>query len=275
VNVAPAKNRLETRLRSLRARGDHGLAPFVMAGDGGLGTTLAILKAVEEAGAVCVELGLPCSDPIADGPVLQAAAERALSAGTTVDAVLATLSQFRETSALPVVVMTYANPLIARGWDAATRAIAAAGGDGLIVADLPVDEGEEMAACATAAGLAPIFFVSPTTSAERMTRAVRASRGFVYAIGRFGVTGVVTDLDAPTQDFLARVAREAGGLPVAVGFGIATPQAVTAALRHADLAIVGSALTQRIQAEASSPPAATARAFVRELVKGIPLCTLP
>jgi tryptophan synthase alpha chain len=275
MNVASTRNRLETRLSSLRAHGDHGLAPFVMAGDGGLQTTLAILKSVEEAGAVCVELGLPFSDPIADGPVLQAAAARALGAGTTVDSVLAMLSEFRETSALPVVVMTYANPLISRGWDAATRAIAAAGGDGLIVADLPVDEGDEMAACAISAGLAPIFFVSPTTSAARATRAVRASRGFVYAIGRFGVTGVATDLDAPTQAFLARVAREADGLPVAVGFGIATAQAVTAALRHADLAIVGSALTARIQSEPSSPPAASARAFVRELVKGIPPCTLP
>ncbi len=269
------KNRLEARLASLRARGDHGLAPFVMAGDGGLQTTLSILKAVEEAGAVCVELGLPFSDPIADGPVLQAAAARSLAAGTTVETALATISRFRASSALPVVVMTYANPLISRGWDTSTRAIAAAGADGLIVADLPVDEGEEMATCASEAGLAPIFFVSPTTSAERTALAVRASRGFVYAIGRFGVTGVATDLDAPAQEFLARVAREADGLPVAVGFGIATAHAVTAALRHADLAIVGSALTERIQSDASTPPATAARAFVRELVRGIPTCTLP
>jgi tryptophan synthase alpha chain len=267
-------NRLETKMRELRARGDHGVAPYVMAGDGGLDRTLLVLRALDEAGAACIELGLPFSDPIADGPVLQAAADRAIEAGTTFEGALGMLARFREKSQLPVVVMTYANPLLRRGWEESARVIARAGGDGLIVADLPVEEGEEMAAAAIAADLSPIFFVSPTTSEERTARAVQASRGFVYAIGRLGVTGAATDLDGGAQEFLARVRRQAKSLPVAVGFGIATPKAVTAALKHADLAIVGSALTERIEAQRSAPGEA-ARSFLRELVKGIPKCALP
>jgi tryptophan synthase alpha chain len=267
-------NRLETKLRALRARGDRGIAPYVMAGDGGLDRTLEVMRALDDAGCACVELGLPFSDPIADGPVLQAAADRAIDAGTTFEGVLGMLARFRDESAVPVVVMTYANLLLRRGWAESARAIAEAGGDGLIVADLPVEEGHEMARAAIAADLAPIFFVSPTTSEERTARAVQASRGFVYAIGRLGVTGAATDLEGEAQEFLARVRRQAKTLSLAVGFGISTPQAVGAALKHADLAIVGSALTERIQARLDAPGEA-ARSFLRELVKGIPPCTLP
>jgi len=268
-------NRLESKLASLRSRGARGLAPYVTAGDGGLETTLAVLRAIDEAGAACVELGFPFSDPIADGPVLQAAADRALAAGTTFGGVLETLARFRAESELPIVVMTYANPLLVRGWRASASAIAEAGGDGLIVADLPVEEGEEAASAALAAGLAPVFFVSPTTSDARVDRAVAASRGFVYAIGRFGVTGAVTELDGRAQEFLERVRRRAGDLPVAVGFGISSARSVAAALVHADLAIVGSALVERIHAAGPRAAAAAARDFVLELRKGVPACSPP
>ena len=253
----------------------RGLAPYVTAGDGGLETTLAVLRALDRAGASCAELGLPFSDPIADGPVLQAAADRALAAGTTFDGVLGMLARFREKSALPVVIMSYANPLLRRGWEASARAIREAGGSGLLVADLPVEEGDAMRAAAEDAGLAPIFFVSPTTSEARMTRAIEASRGFVYAIGRFGVTGARTTLDPAAQAFLARVRERSNGLPVAVGFGIATAEDVRAAVEHADLAIVGSALVQRIHEAfeaGGGKPAAAAQAaedFARELMEGI------
>ncbi len=271
-------NRLERRLSDLRARGERGLAPYVTAGDGGLETTLAVLHALDQAGAVCVEVGLPFSDPIADGPVLQAAADRAIAAGTTFSGVLGMLARFREESQMPVAVMAYANGLLARGWEESCRAIAGAGGDGLLVADLPVEEGQEMASAARAAGLAPVFFVSPTTSEARMARAVEMSRGFVYAIGRFGVTGARTEIGAEAQAFLARVRKQAKNLPVAVGFGISTAGQVAEAVRHADLAIVGSALVQRVhEAEAFAPDiagaAGAARDFVRELMKGLPACT--
>jgi len=253
----------------------RGLAPYVTAGDGGLETTLAVLHALDRAGAACVELGLPFSDPIADGPVLQAAADRALAAGTTFDGVLEMLARFREKSALPVVIMSYANPLLRRGWEVSARAIREAGGSGLLVADLPVEEGDAMRDAAEDAGIAPIFFVSPTTSEERMVRAIEASRGFVYAIGRFGVTGARTELDPGCQAFLARVRGWSNGLPVAVGFGIATAADVRAAVEHADLAIVGSALVKRIHVALESGggrPAVAAQAaedFARELMEGI------
>lgn len=263
------------RLAEMRERGERGLAPFVTAGDGGLETTLVVLRALDRAGAACVELGLPFSDPIADGPVLQTAADRALASGTTFERVLAMLAEFRKESSMPVAIMSYANPLLRRGWTASARAIAKAGGDALLVADLPVEEGDSMRAAAIDAGLAPIFFVSPTTSPERMSRAIESSRGFVYAIGRFGVTGARTSLDSAAQSFLARVRERSNGLPVAVGFGIATAADVRAAVEHADLAIVGSALVQRIHEALVGPggsPVVAAQAaedFVRELMKGI------
>ena len=284
------ENRLARDLALYRRRLEKHLAPYVTAGDGGLETTLAVLRALAEVrGVACIELGLPFSDPIADGPVLQAAHERALAAGTTFAGVLGCLARFRAESDLPLVVMTYANPLVRHGWSESCRAIADAGGDGLLVADLPVEEGAEMAAAAGAAGLCPIFFVAPTTSDSRISSAVAASRGFVYAIGRFGVTGWPTRLDLgpstpshPVQvldgvgeEFLRRVREAAGNLPVAVGFGIATPEHVAAATRAADVAIVGSALVQRAheayERSGRRPDAAAeaARAFAEELCRGL------
>jgi tryptophan synthase alpha chain len=257
------------------------LAPYVCAGDGGLARTLAVLRALERAKVALVELGVPFGDPVADGPVIQAAAERALASGTTLDGVLALVAELRRGSGghppseLPVVLMSYANPLWRRGLGRALAAAAAAGVDGLLAPDVPVEEGEPLAHAAHAARLEPIFFAAPTTSDERLARVVRASRGFVYAIGRFGVTGGATRFDAEALAFLARVKRAAGELPVAVGFGIATPEHVEAALGAADLAIVGSALVRRLHeaaaaagpdpARADEAAARAAQAFVQEL----------
>ena len=277
-----SNNRLVARLSSLRARGRRALAPYVTAGDGGLATTLAVLRALDREHVACVELGLPFSDPIADGPVLQAAAQRALDTGTTFARVLAMLEDLRRgdgahaPSELPIAILSYANPLVRRGWDESVSALAVAGADALLVADLPVEEGAAMAHAARTAGLAPIFFVAPTTSAVRMRAAIAASEGFVYAIGRLGVTGAATNLDESAQDFLARVRAQAGDLSVAVGFGIATAEGVAAATRHADLAIVGSALVEHVHRAASTEPsrhaAAAAEAagtFIDRLARGI------
>jgi tryptophan synthase alpha chain len=268
------ENRLERGLAERRRRSAKSLAPYLTAGDGGLETTLAVLRALAEVeGVACVELGLPFSDPVADGPVLQAAHERALGEGTTFAGVLECLRRFRAGSGLPIVMMTYANPLVRRGWRESCRAIAEAGADGLLVADLPVEEGFEMAEAAVEAGLCPVFFVAPTTSAERIERAISSSRGFVYAIGRFGVTGAGPRLEDGADAFLRRVRAAAGNLPVAVGFGISSPRDVAAATRSADVAIVGSALVQRVHEafERSGPEAAVeaARAFASELSRGL------
>jgi len=261
-------NRLEETLAALRRSGRRGLAPFVTAGDGGLETTLAVLRALEEAGASCVELGVPFSDPIADGPVLQAAADRALAAGTTLDGILAMLQEYRRGSRgappgrLPVVLMSYANPLLRRGWEAVCQELAVAGADALIVPDLPVEEGAELRAAAGGAGLGTIFLVAPSSGPERVQRAADASRGFLYVVGRYGVTGAATAFDGATRSFLARV-RAATRLPLAVGFGIRDAAGVAAAVADADLAIVGSALVERLHRAAAAAPEDFVGAAVR------------
>ncbi len=274
--------RLEDRLQAMRAEGRRGLAPYLTAGDGGLETTLAALRALEAAGCACVELGVPFSDPVADGPVLQEAAGRALEAGTDLDGILSMLREYRSGSRghppgeMPVAVMSYANPLLRRGWMEACHALAEAGADAVLVADLPVEEGGPLREAALEAGLAPVFFISPTTSERRGRAAAEASRGFLYLIGRTGVTGSATHFDETTRAFLARV-RGWTGLPLAVGFGIRDPEGMREALAHADLAIVGTALVQRMHEAARAEPgafveaaAAAAGAFARELLEALP-----
>lgn len=271
-------NRLQTRLSALRAQGRCGLAPYVTAGDGGMETTLAVLRALDRASVDCVELGLPFSDPIADGPVLQAAAERAIAAGASFDRVLSLIARFRReapASELPIVLMGYANPLLRRGWEASCAALAEAGADGVLVADVPIEEGAPLAEAAEKAGIAAIFFAAPTTADERLAAAARLSRGFLYAIGRLGVTGARASVDPAQAAFLDRVRAAAGDLPVAVGFGLSTADQVRAVAAHADLAIVGSAMVDRVHrafTASGGDAQAAARAaedFARELTKGL------
>lgn len=269
-------NRLEQRTRELRARGQRALAPYVTAGDGGLDTTLAVLHALDEARVACIELGFPFSDPIADGPVLQAAAQRALEQGTTFEGVLAMVAGFRASGAeTPIVAMGYVNTLARRGWTRSLERLARAGVDGVLAADLPVEEAGELCDAARAHDLCPIFFASPTSSAERIARSVRSSRGFLYTIPRTGVTGRATDFDDDTARFLTSVREFAGDLALGVGFGIRTGSQVRAVAQHADLAIVGSALVERVARVLGAPQGrperarAAAREFVSELEKGL------
>jgi tryptophan synthase alpha chain len=265
---------LETRLRDLRARRTSGLAPYVTAGDGGLDSTLAILHALERAGAACVELGFPFSDPIADGPTLQAASQRAIEAGATFEGVLQVVQRFRaEDGALPIAWMSYANPLLRRGsFAVAAREIASAGCDALLVPDLPIEEAAPMREAALGAGLAPIFFGAPTSSDERLARAAELSRGFLYVVGRLGVTGRSIEVDLATREYLERARRAARDLPLAVGFGIGAAEQVRAVARYADLAIVGSALVDRLlRARRDAPERAPheAERFLAELSRGL------
>jgi tryptophan synthase alpha chain len=271
-------NRLQERLSALRVEKRCGLAPYVTAGDGGMETTLAVLRALDRASAACIELGLPFSDPVADGPVLQAAAERAIASGASFDRVLDLIARFRREPPIgetPIVLMGYANPLLRRGWDASCRALAEAGADGVLVADLPIEEGAPLAAAAERAGIAAIFFAAPTTADERLAAAARMSRGFLYAIGRLGVTGARAEIDPAQGAFLDRVRVAAGDLPIAVGFGLSTADQVRAVAGHADLAIVGSAMVDRIHrafTASGGDASAAARAaedFARELTKGL------
>lgn len=249
----------------------RGVAPYLTAGDGGLDETLRVMHALESAGACALELGVPFSDPIADGPRLQEAAQRALLAGTTLDAILEMLARYRtEGGALPVALMSYANPLLRRGWEALAHRSADAGADAWIVPDLPVEEAAEMRAAAGAHGLGTIFFVAPTSGEARTAAACAASTAFVYVVGRVGVTGSATALDASVTDFLDRV-HTAARTPVAVGFGIASAEDVTTATAHAEIAIVGTALVQRLHEAriAGRDTAAVAREYLHTLTSAI------
>lgn len=279
-----AVDKLEARLRALRSTGRKGIAPYLTAGDGGTASTLAVLRELADLDVPCAVLGVPYGDPIADGPMVQAANDRALAAGTTFEEVLEILSRLRRGGPgelgrdLPVVVMSYASPLVRRGWTNAVTALARAGADGLIVADLPLEEAGAMHAAARTAGIAPVFAVTPTTSEQRTTSAIQLSRGFVYALGRLAVSGTRNELDEQAQSFLARVRRVAGGLPIAVGSGITSAEDVGAALRHADLAVVGSAFVEHVHQSVSAAVAPrkldaarlATREFLQVLTVGIP-----
>lgn len=242
---------IQGRFAELASQGRCALMPFVMAGDPDLETTGSTLLALQEAGADLIELGIPYSDPLADGPVIQAAAARALAAGTTPAAALALLEQLRGQLTIPVVLFTYSNPLLNRGMEAFCDAAAAAGAAGLVVPDLPLEEAEKLSALAAARGLDLVLLVAPTTPPERMARIHAASRGFTYLVSVTGVTGVRSALQERVGGLVGQLKAQ-GGTAVAVGFGISAPeQARQVRDWGADGAIVGSALVKRM-AEAHS-----------------------
>jgi tryptophan synthase alpha chain len=250
---------IQWRFTALRSEGRCALMPFLMAGDPDLATTRAALLALQEAGADLIELGIPYSDPLADGPVIQAAASRALAAGTTPGRVLELLRGLRGELTLPVVLFTYSNPLLNRGMEAFCRDAAAAGAAGLVVPDLPLEEAERLSPIAAAAGLDLVLLVAPTTPPERMARIAAASRGFTYLVSVTGVTGVRTAMESRVGGLVSQL-KALGPTPVAVGFGISGPEQALQ-VRHwgADGAIVGSALVKVMhEAKASGGDAATA-----------------
>lgn len=239
-------NRLIALTQQLRAENQRGLAPYLTAGDGGLESTLRELQAMEQAGAACVELGVPFSDPIADGPHLQAAAQRSLAAGTNLSAILSMVKDFRDAGgSMPIALMSYTNPLMRHGLSETVTRLSAAGVDALIIPDLPIEEGAPLEEACAANDLCPVFFAAPTSSESRVKEAGRRSRGFLYVVGRVGVTGTATSFDEETQSFLKRT-RSWSEAPIAVGFGIGTADHVRGAVRHADLAIVGTALVRHL-----------------------------
>ena len=262
---------IQQRFGQLQAEGRCALMPFLMAGDPDLERTRATLLALQANGADLIELGIPYSDPLADGPVIQAAASRALGSATTPGAVLEMLAGLRGELTIPVILFTYSNPLLNRGMEAFCQAAAAAGAAGLVVPDLPLEEAEKLSAIAAAAGLDLVLLVAPTTPAERMGRIAAASRGFTYLVSVTGVTGVRTNLESRVQGLVQQL-KGMGPTPVAVGFGISGPeQARQVRDWGADGAIVGSALV-KVMAEAASggsDVAAAAGAFCAELRRAL------
>ena len=241
--------------------------PFLMAGDPDLATTRAALLALQSAGADMIELGIPYSDPLADGPVIQAAASRALASATTPGRVLEMLRSLKGELQIPVILFTYSNPLLNRGMDCFCRDAAAAGASGLVVPDLPLEEAEKLSAIASQHGLDLVLLVAPTTPTDRMARIAAASRGFTYLVSVTGVTGVRTNLENRVAGLVQQL-KGMGPTPVAVGFGISgTEQARQVRDWGADGAIVGSALV-KVMAEAHAQlgdVAAAAGGFCQQL----------
>ncbi len=241
--------RIEARFAELARERRAGFVAYVMAGDPDAATSLDVLKRLPGVGADIIELGLPFSDPMADGQSIQRAAARALTGGMKLSGVLDLVRRFREEDQnTPVVLMGYLNPLLSRGLRDFGAEAAAAGVDGLIIVDCPPEEAEPLADALDGAGLDLIRLATPTTDAARLRVVARRTSGFVYYVSVTGVTGGKAARAADIGPAVARV-REASGLPVAVGFGIRTPEQARDVARVADAAVVGSALVEVVEAE--------------------------
>lgn len=265
-------NRIEQIFTELRSGGRRALMPFVCAGDPSLDSLGSILRGIQAGGGSIVEIGIPFSDPIADGPTISAAMQRALDRGVTPGAVFDAVAAVRGELSIGLVAMVSVS-LIAAGSRTGefVKRAADAGFDGFILPDVPVDEAERYTQIVRDAGMTASLLVAPTTPPERAARVVAASSGFVYLLARAGITGERSDL----PDISAPVAtlREASELPIACGFGIATAEQVGHVVHAADAAIVGSAMVRRLHeaAEAGRDPAAEAEAFTHELAGGLAL----
>jgi len=240
------KARIDARFAALKTEGRAAFVAYVMAGDPDAATAAAILKGLPAAGADLIELGFPFSDPMAEGPPIQRAAQRALSKGMTLAGTLDLVRSFRTgDGTTPLILMGYMNPLVTWGFEAFANAAADAGVDGLIVVDCPPEEAGPLADALDAAGVSLIRLATPTTDDERLKVVVKRTSGFVYYVSVAGVTGVKEADAAAVAPHVERV-RKASGLPVAVGFGIKTPERASAIGRVSDAVVVGSALVDEV-----------------------------
>ena len=238
--------RIAAKLAKCKAEGRPAFVAFVTAGDPSLERTLGAALELEAAGVDVLELGVPFSDPLGDGPVIQRSSERALARGVTLARVLGVVREIRSKSQLPLVLFSYLNPLLQRGLPAVAAEAAEAGVDGALVIDLPPEEAEGWIAAARKAGIDTIVLASPTSPDERLRKVAEASRGFVYAVSRTGVTGERQSLSDDARPLVARL-RRLTQVPVALGFGISTPEQVKEAALAADAVVVGSALVRFLE----------------------------
>jgi tryptophan synthase alpha chain len=246
--------RLAEAFSAMRQNGRGGLVTYLTAGDPDAERSAALILAVARAGADVIEVGVPFSDPLADGPVIQRASERALAAGMSLRGVLDVVRKVRAGTDTPIVLFTYANPVMRMEPSAFARRAADAGVDGVLILDYPIEEAEAgpMRAVLVDAGLDPIFLISPTTNDDRIRKSSDFGRGFLYVISRLGVTGMRDQLPQGIEALLARV-RACADLPIALGFGISRPEHVAQACRVADAAVVGSALVNVVAEHGASP----------------------
>lgn len=258
-----AENRLDQTFQKLREQKRAAFVAYICAGDPDLESTREIVAGLEEAGVDVLEMGLPFSDPLADGIVNQMAAQRALESGTTTRKVLELVRELRKTTQMPIVMFTYLNPVYTYGFDQFHADAAAAGADGVLLLDLPPDEAPENAELTQTHGLKQIRLIAPTTPPERMKEIARGSEGFIYYVSRAGVTGMQTSLSLDIASQVA-IIKGATEVPVCVGFGISTPEQAASVAAAADGVVVGSAIVNLI---ASAGKSADLRVKVRDFVK--------
>jgi tryptophan synthase alpha chain len=258
-----ASERMAQTFERVRQRNTPGLVTYVAAGDPDLERTPGILRSLDHAGADVLEVGVPFSDPLADGPVIQRATERALASGTTLKGVLDMVGRTRAEVRAPIVIFSYANPILRLGVERFADQARDAGIDGVLVLDLPIEEADDFRAILTARRIDTILLLSPTTTDQRLRKAAKLGSGFLYAISRLGVTGARDAIAEGAEEMVRRI-RAVSGLPVALGFGISKPEHVREVGRWADAAVVGSALVSVI-AEAGASPDLTTR--VEEYVR--------
>jgi tryptophan synthase alpha chain len=247
-----APSRLDATFAALRARRERALVAYFTAGDPSLALTRKLVVEAARRGADVIELGIPFSDPLADGPVIQRATQRALAAGATLPRVLELVREMRGEVSAPLVFLTYYNPILAFGLKAFCRTSVEVGIDGVIVADLPPEESGPLRAEAMAAGLDLVHLVAPTSTPERMRKIARASEGFVYMVSLTGVTGERTALATEELAQQLRALRAITTKPVCVGFGIGTPEQAALVGRLADGVVVGSAIVRLVERHATS-----------------------
>jgi tryptophan synthase alpha chain len=245
-------SRLTATFDALRRAQRPGLVTYTTAGDPDIARSADILRALDRAGADVLEVGVPFSDPMADGPVIQRATERAIAAGSNLHVTLEIIRQVRADIAAAIVVFSYANPLLRMGTVEFARKAAAAGVDGVLALDLPIEEAGEFQRTMDASGLDTIFLLSPTTTEARIQKAAALGRGFLYGISRLGVTGARDQVASGAEAMVRRI-RAVTSMPIALGFGISRPEHVAEVGGFADAAVVGSALVALIAQESGSP----------------------
>jgi tryptophan synthase alpha chain len=261
-------SRIREKFRELKRSGRGGFIPFITAGDPDLATTERLLIKLAKAGADIIELGVPFSDPVADGEVIQRASERALRNGVAVHDALACATNVRRHIDVPLILFSYFNPLLQFGQERLAVAAGRAGIDGVLVTDLIPEEADSWTQNLLRHRLDPIFLASPTTSDKRLARIAQHARGFIYAVSRAGVTGERDQITRDAEALVKRV-RFVSDLPVAVGFGISTPEQLRTVWRFADAAVVGSAIVSQIEKLGDSPELVKRVGnFARSLVEG-------
>ena len=258
-------SRISATFERLRQQKEKALIPFITAGYPDLSTTRRLIFQCEQCGADLLELGVPFSDPMADGPIIQHASESALAQGTSLERILGMVKTIRRKSSIPIILMGYYNPFFKFGLKSFTRAAQAAGVDGLLVVDLPPEEAGEMKTHTDRAGLDLIFLLAPTSGPERIDSIVKHATGFIYYVSLTGVTGVRSTLDHSIRNQLETI-RKKSPLPIGVGFGISTPEHAKTVARWADAVVVGSALIKIISGSTSKAEAVqNAGRFIRTL----------